>query len=251
MENNREVKNLSLSVEKVKVQSDHLTRKYNMKTLITCLLTPLAFSIGLLSLSNAMNVQAQTAAPTASATAPASAPVRIRAMIEKIDGNNVTVKDRRGEIVNLVLASNLVVSEVYPIDISDIKVGSFVGSGALPQPDGTLRAVEVLVFPEAMRGTGEGHRAWDLLPQSTMTNATVDEVLAGVSANGVRTLRLKYKDGEKTLVVPAGAPIVTLKPADRSLLVVGAHLILTAELRDGQPTATRITAGRNGFQPPM
>jgi hypothetical protein len=222
-----------------------------MKSIFTPLLTPLALSLSLLGMLPALSAQAQTAAPTAPAAAPVNAPVRIRAMIEKIDGNNITVKDRRGEIVNLVLASNLVVSEVYAIDISEIKSGSYVGSGALPQPDGTLRAVEVLVFPEAMRGTGEGHRNWDLLPQSTMTNATVDEVVATTSAAGIRTLKLKYKDGEKTLVVPAGAPIVTLKPGDRSLLVVGAQLIITAELRDGQPTALRITAGRNGFQPPM
>jgi hypothetical protein len=225
-----------------------------MKTLSTSLLTPLALAIGLLSAPLSMHAQAQTAAPAqAPAAAPASAPVRIRAMIEKIEGNNVTVKDRRGEVVNLVLAPNLVVSEVYAIDISEIKKGSFVGSAALPQPDGTLRAIEVLVFPEAMRGAGEGHRGWDLMPQSTMTNATVDEVLAttGAGTDTLRTLKLKYKDGEKTLVVPAGAPIVTLKPADRSLLVVGAQLIITAELKDGQPTAMRITAGRNGFQPPM
>jgi hypothetical protein len=222
-----------------------------MEHLTAAILTPLVITLGLLGLSPIAPAQTQTAAPAQAGAVAPVAPVRIRAMIEKIDGNNITVKDRRGEIVNLVLASNLVVSEVYAIDISEIKSGSYVGSGALPQPDGTLRAVEVLVFPEAMRGTGEGHRNWDLLPQSTMTNATVDEIVATTSAAGIRTLKLKYKDGEKTLVVPAGVPIVTLKPGDRSLLVFGAQLIITAELRDGQPTALRITAGRNGFQPPM
>ncbi len=216
-------------------------------------LTAIAIAIFLIGSVSSFSAAAQTAPAAAAApsTAPAVAPVRIRATIEKMDGNSMTVRDRRGEAVTLTLASTLVVSEVYAIDIAEIKKGSYVGSGALPQPDGTLRAVEVLVFPEAMRGAGEGHRAWDLLPQSTMTNATVDEVLAGTTVGGVRTLKLKFKDGEKTLVVPVGAPIVTLKPADRSLLVVGAQLIVTAELRDGQPTATRISAGRNGFQPPM
>ncbi len=229
-----------------------------MTTNLPALLTPFALAVSALCWlphTSALSQSAQPAAgaPTAAAPAPAAASVRIRAMIEKMDGNNVTVKDRRGELVNLVLASNLVVSEVYAIDIADIKKGSYVGSAALPQPDGSLRAIEVLVFPEAMRGAGEGHRGWDLMPQSTMTNATVDEVLAttGAGTDTLRTLKLKFKDGEKTLVVPAGAPIVTIKPADRSLLVVGAQLIITAELKDGQPTATRITAGRNGFQPPM
>jgi hypothetical protein len=108
----------------------------------------------------------------------------------------------------------------------------------------------VLVFPETSRGAGEGHRGWDLQPQSTMTNATVEELLV-VSGNASRTLKLKYKDGEKTLTVPTDVPIVTLKPGDTSLLVVGAKLFITAEIRDGKPTATRITAGRNGFAPPM
>ena len=120
----------------------------------------------------------------------------------------------------------------------------------MPQADGTLKALEVLVFPEAARGTGEGHRGWDLMPQSTMTNATVDELVVGGTA-GNRTLKLKYKDGEKTLMVPTDAPIVTVKPGDASLLVVGAKLLITAEMKDGKPTATRITAGRNGFAPPM
>jgi hypothetical protein len=166
-------------------------------------------TLTLISLASALcvcvqmpSVFAQAQAPASDqtpATSQAAAPVRIRARIEKIDGNNISVKDRRGEIVNLILASNLVVSEVYAIDISEIKKGSYVGSAAVPQADGSLRAIEVLVFPEAMRGVGEGHRGWDLMPQSTMTNATVDEVLS----------------------------------------------------TSGGGTDTRITAGRNGFQPPM
>lgn len=183
--------------------------------------------------------------PALAQTAP---PIRLRATIEKMDASGITVRERSGEVVTLALSDKLVVTEVYPIDIADIKAGSYIGSAALPQADGTLNALEVLVFPEAMRGVGEGHRPFDLQPQSTMTNATVDALTS--SAVG-RTLKLKYKDGEKTLHVPLNVPIVTFRPGDNGLLVVGARLIVTAELRDGRPTALRITAGRNGFAPPM
>jgi hypothetical protein len=180
--------------------------------------------------------------------APAAAPVRLRGTIEKIDSQSMTVKERSGEVITLVLPASLGVTEILPIDIAAIKPGSYIGSAAMPRADGTLEALEVQVFPETMRGVGEGHRAYDLQPQSTMTNAAVAELTA--SATG-RTLKLKYKDGEKTLVIPANVPVVTYQPADRSLLVVGAKVIVTAELRDGQPTALRVQAGRNGFTPPM
>ncbi len=197
------------------------------------LITSLVISLG----SAATLVAAQTAAP-----------IRLRATIEKVEPGSITVKERSGEVVTLQLAPNLVVTEVFPIDIADIKAGSYIGTAAMPQADGTLKALEVLVFPETMRGVGEGHRPFDLQPQSTMTNATVDQLVA--SSDG-KTLKLKYKDGEKTLTVAADAPIVTFKPGDNSLLVVGAKLIVTAELRDGKPTALRIVAGKNGFAPPM
>lgn len=197
------------------------------------LITSLVISLG----SAATLVAAQTAAP-----------IRLRATIEKVEPGSITVKERSGEVVTLQLAPNLVVTEVFPIDIADIKAGSYIGTAAMPQADGTLKALEVLVFPETMRGVGEGHRPFDLQPQSTMTNATVDQLVA--SSDG-KTLKLKYKDGEKTLTIAAGAPIVTFKPGDNSLLVVGAKLIVTAELRDGKPTALRIVAGKNGFAPPM
>jgi hypothetical protein len=117
----------------------------------------------------------------------------------------------------------------------------------MPQADGTERAIAVTVFPESARGTGEGHRPFDLLPQSTMTNATVADVVATTSG---RTLRLKYKDGERTIVVPTDAPIVTFRPGDRSLLVPGASVSLTAQMTDGKPTISRINVGRNGFSLP-
>ena len=179
-----------------------------------------------------------------------STPLRIRATIEKVNGSHITVKEKNGEVFNISINEITNISECLPITIEEIKAGSFIGSGAMPQIDGTLKAVEVLVFPESMRGTGEGHRAWDVLPQSTMTNATVAEVSVGSGPIG-RTLKLKYKDGEKILLIPKDAPIVTFTPGDKSLLVVGAKLIVNLQEIEGKYIATRIIAGRNGFQPPM
>jgi hypothetical protein len=179
---------------------------------------------------------------------PATPTMRLRGTIEKIDATTLVVKERGGETLTLALADNLTVSEVLPIDPTTIQSGSFVGIASLPAADGTLAALEVLVFPESARGTAEGHSAWDLQPGSQMTNATVASIAP--SANG-RTMTLRYKDGEKTIVVPEGVPVVTLKPGDRSLLVPGAKVIVTAQNRNGQPTALRVTAGRDGFQPPM
>jgi hypothetical protein len=183
------------------------------------------------------------------AQAPAGAPTqRLRGSVESFDGTTLVVKERGGEVLRLALADNFAVSEVLPIALSSIQPGSFVGTAAVADADGKLRALEVLVFAEAARGSGEGHGPWDLQPGSTMTNATVSEM---VVAAGGRTLKLRYKDGEKTVVVPDGIPIVTLKPGDRSLLVPGAKVLVTAQTRDGKPTALRAAVGRDGFTPPM
>jgi hypothetical protein len=179
---------------------------------------------------------------------PAQPTLRLRGTVEKFDPTTLVIKERNGETMTLVLADNFTVSEALPIDPAAIQPGAFIGTAALPGPDGSLSALEVLVFPEAARGTGEGHSPWDLQPGSTMTNATVATITPGAKG---RTMVLHYKDGEKTIVVPDGIPIVTLKPGDRSLLVPGAKVIVTAQLRNGQPTALRATAGRNGFTPPM
>lgn len=188
------------------------------------------------------------------AQAPSSAPppVRLRGTVQAVTPTTLTVKDRTsGEVVELALTDKLVVTEVYPITLADIRAGSFIGTAALPQPDGSQRAIAITVFPESARGLGEGHRPFDLLPQSTMTNATVADVVAapGADARG-RTLQLKYAGGEKTLVVPPDAPVVTFKPGDRGLLVTGASVSLTAQLMGDKPTALRVNAGRNGFQLP-
>jgi hypothetical protein len=184
------------------------------------------------------SILAQTASPNT---------VRLRGTVQAVSPSTLTIKERSGEVIELALGDKLAVSEVYPILLEDIKPGSFIGTAAMPQADGSQRAIAVTVFPESARGTGEGHRPFDLQPQSTMTNATVADVAAAPTG---RTLQLKYKDGEKTVTVPQDAPIVTFKPSDRSLLVVGASVSIFAQAIDGKPTALRINAGRNGFALP-
>ncbi|MDO9405830.1 MAG: hypothetical protein Q7T87_17500 [Polaromonas sp.] len=189
------------------------------------------------------------------AQSPPNPSVRLRATIEQIDATSITVMERSGERIRLVRPADMAVSEVFPLALADIKPGSYIGTAAMPQADGTQVALEVLVFPEAARGTGEGHFPWDLQPQSTMTNATVADLAAApASVPGGQKLTLKYKDGEKTVLVPAGTPVVSFKPANAEaavLLVPGARVLITAQQKDGQPTASRVIVGRNGFAPPM
>ena len=219
-----------------------------MKRLIRLIHLVLALACGVALAQTAVSppTWAPTSAPNSS---PASQPTqRVRGTVESFDGVTLTLTDRGGRTVRATLASNFTISEVLPVELSAIQPGAYVGAAGIPQADGTIRALEVLVFPEAARGTGEGHSAWDLLPGSTMTNATVADMV--VAAQG-HTLKLRYRDGEKTLLVPEGVPIVTLKPGDKSLLVAGAKVIVTAQTRDGNVVALRVLAGRNGFAPPM
>jgi hypothetical protein len=181
-------------------------------------------------------------------TTPANPVVRLRGTLEKVEPGSVTIRERRGETITLVMPDNMSLSEVVPISLADIKPGSFIGTAAMPRPDGTLEALEVLVFPEAARGSNEGHYPWDLQAQSTMTNATVADLAAAPEG---RRMVLKYKDGEKVVVVPEKTPIVTFKPGDKALVVPGAKLLITATQRDGKPTAIRMLVGRDGFAPPM
>ncbi len=187
------------------------------------------------------------------AAALAQAPLptqRIRGDIVALDGLNLQVKSRTGETLAVKLADNYAVTAVVRIDVTAIKPGAFVGTATMPQPDGTQNALEVLVFPESMRGSNEGHYPWDLKPGSMMTNATVADAVA-VGAGG-RRMTLKYKDGEKTVLVPEDAPIVTFEPGDKAMLVPGAHIIVTAAKQpDGSLTAGRVAVGKNGLVPPM
>src|SRR3977135_250809 len=148
-------------------------------------------------------------------------PTRVRGTIEGVAGDVLDVKSRSGEDFKLRMASHMRLVGITKISLSDIKVGSFVGATTVPGSDGTNNAVEVHVFPEEMRGTGEGSRPFDLRPNSTMTNATVAESVTG---NDGHTLLVKYKDGEKKVVVSAETPVVTYVPGDKADLKAGAKV---------------------------
>jgi hypothetical protein len=183
---------------------------------------------------------AQTPAPTQ----------RIRGDVVAIDGLNLQVRSREGETLAIKLSDSYTVTAVVKVDASAIQPGAFVGTASMPQPDGTLKSLEVLVLPESMRGSNEGHYPWDLKPGSMMTNATVVEVSSAGDAG--RRITLKYKDGEKSIVVPPDVPVVTFEPGDKSMLVPGAHVLLTAARQpDGGMTAARVAVGKNGLVPPM
>jgi len=184
------------------------------------------------------------------ASAWAQETVRVRGTIERVEGRTLVVKSRDGAELKVVLADNAPVVGIVKASLSDIKPGSFVGVTGMPEPDGSQKAVEVHIFPEAMRGTGEGHRPWDLQPQSTMTNANVEETVAGV--NG-RTLTLKYQGGEKKVVVPPDAPVVSYVPGDKSELKPGVKIFAASATRepDGTLQAARINFGKDGLTPPM
>ena len=176
-------------------------------------------------------------------------PSRVRGTIEGVDGDVLSVKSRTGEDVKLHMTGDMRVVGITKIALSDIKVGSFIGTTTVPGPDGSQNAVEVHVFPEAMRGTGEGSRPYDLRPNSTMTNATVDQSVAG---NDGHTLLIKYKDGEKKVVVSPETPVVTYVPADKSDLKAGAKIIaFMKKLPDGSFETNRVSVGRDGLTPPM
>ena len=176
-------------------------------------------------------------------------PVRIRGTIERVDGAVYVVKARDGAELKVTAAANAQIAGIIKASLSDIKQNSFVGVTAMPQPDGSLNAVEVHIFPEAMRGTGEGHYPWDLQPQSTMTNANVEQIVSAVDG---RTLTLKYKDGEKKITVLANAPIVTYVPGDKSDIKPGAKVFIVAvKQADGTLQGRAWRVGRDGVTPPM
>jgi hypothetical protein len=177
-------------------------------------------------------------------------PIRIRGTITAFDGNELQVKSREGQDVTLHMADTTKVNLLAPIHLSDIKEGSFVGVTALQNgPGNSLQALEVHVFPEALRGTGEGHYAWDLEPGSSMTNANVDAI---VNVNNGKELVLSYKGGSQKIIVPQGVPLVTFVASDRSQLIPGAKvLVITRREENGDLTALRISVGKDGMKPPM
>jgi len=176
-------------------------------------------------------------------------PTRVRGTIEAVDGDVLSVKSRSGTDVKLHMTSDIKVVGITKISLADIKIGSFIGTTTVPGPGGQQNAVEVHVFPEAMRGTGEGTRPYDLHPNSTMTNATVAEQVAGTDG---QTLMIKYKDGEKKVTVGPDTPVVTYVPAEKSDLKAGAKIIaFVKQLPDGSFESNRISVGRDGLTPPM
>jgi hypothetical protein len=193
---------------------------------------------------------AMVAASTLYAVAQAPpTPTRVRGTIEGVDGDTLAVKSRGGEDVKLHMTGDIKVLGLTKISLADIKVGSFVGTTTVPGPDGVDNAVEVHVFPENMRGTGEGSRPYDTRPNSSMTNATVAESVVG---NDGHTLLVKYKDGEKKVLVSPETPVVTYVPGDKSDLKAGAKVIaFMKKLPDGSFETNRISVGRDGLTPPM
>ena len=187
--------------------------------------------------------------PAAAQNAPEGTPTRIRGTVERLDGQNLMVKSREGPEMTIVLAPNFTVAAVVKKSLDDIKAGDFVGAASTRGTDGKLHALEVLIFPEAMRGTGEGERPWDLTPDSLMTNATVSGTS---SAPQGQVLKVTYKGGESEITVTPNTPIVTFAPGDASLLKPGAAVIVFALKKpDGTLTASRVTAEKDGVKPPM
>jgi len=184
--------------------------------------------------------------------APQGKPVTIRGKISAVEKQALKVTTSAGE-VSVKLPDDVRIGGVETAQFSDIAAGKYVGTTAVKQADGSLKALEVHIFPESSRGTGEGHRPWDLQPGSTMTNANVEKVeQVAVEKIQGQLLTLKYKDGEQKIFIPPGTPIVRNVPGDRSLLKPGTGVYIPAiRGEDGTLTATRVTAGVGGIMPPM
>jgi hypothetical protein len=176
--------------------------------------------------------------------------VRIRGTIDSIDGPVLTIKTREGNDVKVKMTDDLSVIGIAKTSLSEIKPGSYIGVSAMPQPDGSQKALAVHIFPEKMRGAAEGFRPWDLKPNSTMTNATVAETVAGVDG---QVIQVKYKDGEKKVVVPPEAAIVAFVSAEKSEIKPGAKIIIFGAVKkdDGSLETNRIGVGLDGIAPPM
>ncbi|MFL4970297.1 MAG: hypothetical protein ACJ8EN_01390 [Xanthobacteraceae bacterium] len=174
--------------------------------------------------------------------------MRVRGTIEKLDGNTLMVKSREGADLSVTLTDNVQVVGVEKAALSDITVGSYIGSAAMPQPDGSQKALEVHIFPETMRGTGEGHRPYAPVPQSTMTNGTVGNAVTAVEGHAVN---IKYRDGEKKIVVPPDVPVVRYVIGTKADLKPGAHFTIISATKkpDGTLEAARVNVGRDGVVP--
>ncbi len=175
-------------------------------------------------------------------------PARLRGKIDAVSGDTIQLTLRNGTKASAKLPADVRLTWLTETQPSEIKEGSYVGTAAVPQPDGTLKALEVQVFPPSMRGVGEGTRDWDLGAGSSMTNGTVGSLVASSG----RTITITYKGGEKKVLVPNDVPIVTYEPADRTALTPGANVLINgARAADGTVTAGSVSVGKNGLVPPM
>ena len=189
------------------------------------------------------------AAPALAQTAPAGTTTRVVGTVDKLDGNNLTVNTKDGPAVTVMLADNAAVFGLEKRTLADIKPGDYLASGGVKGTDGKIHAVEVRIFPETLRGTGEGQRPWDVKPDGVMTNATVGTVTQS-AAGGV--IHVKYKEGESEYTVGPEVPILAYVADDRSLLKPGAAVFTVAQKKpDGTLTTGRVTAEKNGVKSPM
>ncbi|MDH2346271.1 hypothetical protein [Bradyrhizobium sp. SSUT77] len=195
-------------------------------------------------------VAAVAVASIVSASAQQAPTLRIRGTIESVDGNTLGIKSREGSDVKVRMTDNVAVFAVVKTSLSEIKDGSYIGVTGLPEPDGTQKAIAVHIFPENQRGAAEGFRPWDARANSTMTNATVSQTVKGTDGQNIT---VKYKDGEKKVVVPPDTPIVTFIASDKSEIKPGAKLIIFGAVKkdDGWLEANRVNVGRDGVTPPM
>lgn len=198
-----------------------------------------AIAVSALVLSSSVYAVAQQAPST-----------RVRGTIESLDGETLHIKSREGADISVHMPASAPVAGVAKMALSDVKVGSYIGVTTVPDSDGTQKAVEVHVFPESMRGTGEGSRPWDLKPNSSMTNGAVDS--RTVAGNDGHTLTVKYKDGEKKVMVTPETQVVTYTPATRADIKPGIPVFAIATRKpDGSLEVARLSVGRDGVAPPM
>jgi len=177
-----------------------------------------------------------------------AAPIHVRGSIVTYAGSTLKVKTREGETVDVALADDWKVASVADVKVTDIKPGDFVGIASLRKAEGGDGALEVLIFPPAMKGTGEGSYGWDLKPESSMTNATVADAVKGVDG---RTVTVTYHGKEKKIAIPDGTPVVTIAAATKDDLVPGAVVFITGEKAATGPIAHQVVVGKNGVVPPM
>jgi len=189
------------------------------------------------------------APPVLAQTPPATTAMRVAGTVDKLDGNNLTVSMKDGQAVTVVLADNAAVFGVEKRTVADIKPGDYLASGGVKGTDGKIHAVEVRIFPETLRGTGEGQRPWDAKPDGVMTNATVGTVSQSPQGG---VIHVKYKDGESEFTVGPEVPVLAYVAGDRSLLKPGAAIVTVAQKKpDGTLTTGRVTAEKDGVRPPM